>query len=109
MGASFQPTMWRATRSVAATSTSSNLQELGFSQAEIENADMAEITPQADVYYLPGGTAVTTSLYHVLPNGKTKYLVGVDQVRNTEFLRPGGSNITMTVSLYTINRENVHI
>jgi hypothetical protein len=108
--ASFDPTTHIQTATVVVTGTSSSLQTLGpLTQAEIEDADIAVITPASDVWWLPGAKTVTSSLYHIASGNKVLTISGYRNVRDLRLLRAGGANVNVTVSLYKVNRDNVDL
>jgi hypothetical protein len=108
--ASFDPTTHIQTATVVVTGTSSSLETLTpLTAAEIQDADLAVITPASDVWWLPGGETVSSSLYHIMAGNKTLTISGYRNVRELRLLRAGGANVNVTVSLYKVNRDNVDL
>lgn len=94
----------KAFKSLSATvsSAAKTLLGLGFSQAEIDRADLAYITPTtAGVRALWSGSTPTTSFGHLIASGGTESVVGNSNLQNLALIREAAADSAVTVTLET--------
>jgi hypothetical protein len=89
-----------AYNSATISSTAQDMSDVGFTDAEIERADVAYVTvdTQALRYRYDGGVP-TAADGHQLDAGDKWLLVGNQNIRNLQFIRAGASDGFVAITL----------
>ncbi len=88
-------------KTVAATitNTAQSLVDLTFTQSEVDQADVALLTPDEDVRYRLDGTAPTSAIGHILKADIDSEIRGNDLLQRLQLIRIGGANVACTITL----------
>lgn len=82
------------------SSTEQTMTDLGFTDAELSEADIAFITVDgADVRFTYDGTTPTGSVGHLLSNSDKWIVMGNDNIRNLQFIRADSTDAYVAVTL----------
>lgn len=84
------------------TDTAQNLDDLGFTAAEVALADYAHISVEtADIRYYYDGSTPTSSNGHLVAAGNSFVLEGRVNTGRALFIRSGGTSATAQITLST--------
>lgn len=89
------------TSSSGITATAKLLTALGFTQAEVDAADILKITPAADVYYsLNGDTPAAPG--DIFKANTVEQLLGNENIKALKVARAGASDVSARIALGTM-------
>jgi hypothetical protein len=93
-----------AYNSATISTTAQDVSDVGFTDAQIDRADVAYITVDTQaVRFRYDGSAPTAAEGHQLDAGDKWLLVGNQNIRNLQFIRAGASDGFVAITLESFN------